>query len=120
MTAGTEKRFWFLWSSKGIEFLDEGAASRISDQTFRKLAVQCRRTLRGPLAETSRIRGSDHELQALLRVLADVQVERPESAYRRLLLAEREVRTAVWADPGWRRLRVEDGRILELPRGTAR
>jgi ATP-binding cassette subfamily B protein len=44
--------------------------------------------------------------------------ERPDSAYRRLLLAERDVRSALWADPGWRRLRVEGGRILEGPGGN--
>jgi ATP-binding cassette subfamily B protein len=45
--------------------------------------------------------------------------ERPGSAYRRLLVAEREVRATLWADPGWRRLRVEGGRILEPPGGGA-
>ncbi len=51
--------------------------------------------------------------------------ERPDSAYRRMLLAERDVRAALWADPAWRRLRVEGGRILEgsdlqqRPRGRA-
>ena len=45
--------------------------------------------------------------------------ERPDSAYRRLLLAERDVRAELWADPTWRRLRVEAGRITEAPRGEA-
>ncbi|MFQ5350303.1 MAG: ABC transporter permease, partial [Thermoanaerobaculia bacterium] len=43
----------------------------------------------------------------------------PDSAYRRLLVAERQVRAALWADTGWRRLRVEGGRILEDPGGGA-
>jgi ATP-binding cassette subfamily B protein len=43
--------------------------------------------------------------------------ERKDSSYRRLLLAEREVRAQLWADPGWRRLRVEAGRVTELSGG---
>lgn len=39
-----------------------------------------------------------------------------DSRYRRLLIAERDVRDRVWADPTWRHLRVADGRLVEVPR----
>lgn len=37
----------------------------------------------------------------------------PDSRYRALLNAEEAVRQALWSDEGWRRLRLENGRITE-------
>jgi ATP-binding cassette subfamily B protein len=37
----------------------------------------------------------------------------PQSRYRALLDAEEQVRQALWSDDGWRRLRLENGRITE-------
>lgn len=42
--------------------------------------------------------------------------ERPESRYRALLEAEREVREGLWESPVWRRLRMEGGRLSEVER----
>jgi ATP-binding cassette subfamily B protein len=39
--------------------------------------------------------------------------EVPGSRYRALLDAEPEVRTGLWADGGWRRLRLDEGRLIE-------
>src|SRR5262249_51537421 len=44
----------------------------------------------------------------------------PQSRYRALLEAEAEVRTGLWESAGWRRLRLEDGRLSEAsPAPTA-
>lgn len=37
----------------------------------------------------------------------------PDSRYRALLAAEEQVRQTLWSDEGWRRLRLENGRITE-------
>lgn len=37
----------------------------------------------------------------------------PDSRYRAMLAAEEQVRQALWQDDGWRRLRLENGRITE-------
>ena len=111
--------------------LRPGIRLAILDEPFRGLARDQRR---GLLARARRLWGSatllavTHDIEETLYfdrvlVLEDRRLvedgrptelaERPDSAYRRLLLAERQVRAELWADPGWRRLRVEDGRILE-------
>jgi ATP-binding cassette subfamily B protein len=41
-----------------------------------------------------------------------------DSRYRALLQAEKVVRDKIWAHPGWRRLRIESGRLAELDRGA--
>ena len=122
----------------GRAMLRRGVRLAILDEPFRGLARDQRR---GLLARARRLWADatliavTHDIEETLyfdrvlvienrRLIEDGRptelAERPESAYRHLLLAEREVRSAVWADPGWRRLRVEGGRIHELPRGTRR
>jgi ABC-type dipeptide/oligopeptide/nickel transport system ATPase component len=39
----------------------------------------------------------------------------PRSVYRSLLDAESALRRRLWADPSWRALRIDGGRILEEP-----
>jgi ATP-binding cassette subfamily B protein len=106
----------------------------ILDEPFRGLARDQRR---GLLARARRLWGDatllavTHDIEETLyfdrvlviedrRLVEDGRptelADRADSAYRRLLLAERDVRAALWADHGWRRLRVEDGTILEGPR----
>jgi len=41
----------------------------------------------------------------------------PDSRYRALLQAEKVVRDKIWAHPGWRRLRIEDGQLAEIGGG---
>jgi ABC-type dipeptide/oligopeptide/nickel transport system ATPase component len=41
---------------------------------------------------------------------------RPGSRYRALLEAEREVREGLWSSGIWRRLRLEEGRLVEAGR----
>jgi ATP-binding cassette subfamily B protein len=41
-----------------------------------------------------------------------------DSRYRALLQAEKVVRDKIWAHPGWRRLRIDSGRLAELDRGA--
>ena len=36
-----------------------------------------------------------------------------ETRYRELLTAERDVAERLWTNPIWRRLRIDDGRLLE-------
>ena len=43
---------------------------------------------------------------------------RPESRYRRLLDAEEAVRRGLWASTHWRRLRLQNGKLTEQPRGV--
>ena len=38
---------------------------------------------------------------------------RPESRYRAMLEAERQVRQGMWSSDVWRRLRLEGGRLVE-------
>ncbi len=115
--------------------LRRGVRLAILDEPFRGLARDQRR---GLLAQARQLwRGATllavtHDIEETLYfdrvlVLEDRRLvedgrptelaARPDSAYRRLLLAERDVRSTLWADPGWRRLRVEGGRILEGPGG---
>jgi ATP-binding cassette subfamily B protein len=42
----------------------------------------------------------------------------PGSRYRALLQAEKVVRDKIWAHPGWRRLRIERGRLEETAQGA--
>jgi ABC-type bacteriocin/lantibiotic exporter with double-glycine peptidase domain len=44
---------------------------------------------------------------------------RPDSRYRLLLHAERLVRERLWADPVWRTIRLEDGKILAASHASA-
>jgi ABC-type proline/glycine betaine transport system ATPase subunit len=43
-------------------------------------------------------------------------VAQPGSRYRALLEAEREVREGLWSSDVWRRLRLEEGRLVEAGR----
>jgi ABC-type transport system involved in cytochrome bd biosynthesis fused ATPase/permease subunit len=43
----------------------------------------------------------------------DELVRKDGSLYREMLLAEEKVRSEIWSDPRWRRLRVEDGKLAE-------
>jgi ATP-binding cassette subfamily B protein len=116
--------------------LRRGVRLVILDEPFRGLARDQRR---GLLARARKLwRGATllavtHDIEETLifdrvlvvedrRIVEDGRptalAERPDSAYRRMLLAEREVRSALWADPGWRRLTVAGGRILEGPGGA--
>ena len=38
------------------------------------------------------------------------------SRYERMLSAEQSVREGLWASPSWRRIRVENGTVVEQPR----
>ncbi len=117
--------------------LRPGIRLAILDEPFRGLARDQRR---GLLAQARRLWGDvtllavTHDIEETLyfdrvlvledrRLVEDGRptelVERPDSAYRRLLLAERNVRTTLWADPGWRRLRGENGRIHDGSGGAA-
>ena len=117
--------------------LRQGVRLAILDEPFRGLARDQRR---GLLARARRLWGGatfvvvTHDIEETLyfdrvlvledrRLIEDGRptelAEQPDSAYRRLLLAEREVRAALWADPSWRRLRVADGQILEETSGDA-
>ena len=117
----------------GRAMLRRGVRLAILDEPFRGLARDQRR---GLLARARRLwrdatlLAVTHDIEETLyfdrvlviedrRLVEDGRptelAERPESAYRRLLLAERQVRSTLWADRGWRRLRVEGGRIIELP-----
>ncbi len=42
----------------------------------------------------------------------------PSSRYRALLQSEKVVRDKIWGNPGWRRLRIEAGRLSEASRGA--
>jgi ABC-type transport system involved in cytochrome bd biosynthesis fused ATPase/permease subunit len=56
------------------------------------------------------------------RVVEDgtpAELARGPSRYREMLLAEEEVHSRLWADPRWRRIRVEGGAVHEGAGGTA-
>jgi ATP-binding cassette subfamily B protein len=41
-----------------------------------------------------------------------------DSLYRTLLTTERDVRERLWSSPVWRHLRIDDGRLVEMPPGS--
>lgn len=45
-------------------------------------------------------------------------IEQPESRYRALLEAEKAVREGMWSSQEWRRLRIEDGQVIESRSGN--
>ena len=116
--------------------LRRGVRLAILDEPFRGLARDQRRGLLGRARELWRdatLLAVTHDIEETLYfdrvlVLEDRRLvedgpptelaERLDSPYRRLLLAEREVRSALWADPGWRRLEVAGGDVTESPGGA--
>ena len=122
----------------GRAMLRRGVRLAILDEPFRGLARDQRRGLLDRarrLWADATLLAVTHDIEETLyfdrvlvienrRLVEDGRptelAEQPDSAYRRLLRDEHRVRAALWADAGWRRLRVEGGRILELPRGAER